>query len=322
MLTDLVYIVLGLAGLFIGGELLIRSSSRLALGFGVPPLVIGLSVVALGTSMPELVVSLSAALGGSSQLALGNVVGSNIGNIGLILGIAGLIRPLVVHDSLIRREIPIMLAISVLVFVMALDGSVSRVEGLLLVACYPIFTYVLYRSATRAQTNGHEQIVDEVEVIEGPQRPVRRGREIGLTLIAIVILMIGAQLTVTGAAGVARAIGISELVIGLTLVAVGTSLPEIVTSLAATIRRHDDLATSNVVGSNIANLLLILGFTAIILPVPVPDSVARVDLPVMIAFAGVLLALSFQRRLPRWAAGLLLAAYAVFVVATFLSNAG
>jgi cation:H+ antiporter len=214
-----------------------------------------------------------------------------------------------------------MLAISLLVFVMALDGSISRVEGLLLVAGYPVFTYMLYRSATGAKANGHEQIVDEVEVIEGPQRPVRRGREMGLTLVAILILMIGAQLTVTGASGVARAIGISELVIGLTLVAVGTSLPEIVTSLAATFRKHDDLATSNAVGSNIANLLIILGLTAIILPVPVPDSVAQIDLPVMIAFAAVLLALSARRKLPRWAAGLLLTAYALFVVATFLSRA-
>jgi cation:H+ antiporter len=321
MLTDLLSVALGLAGLFLGGELLIRSSSRLALGFGVPPLVIGLTVVALGTSMPELVVSLSAALGGSSQLALGSMVGSNIANIGLILGIAGLIRALTVHDSLIRREIPIMIGISVLVFVLALDGSISQAEGVLTFSGYLLFTAVLYRASVNAKKREHNEVIDEVQAIKGDLQPVKRSRELVLTFASIAILIAGAQFTVNGASSVARALGISDLIVGLTVVALGTSLPEIATAVAATLRKHDDLAAGNAVGSNIANLLVVLSLTAIILPVPVPEKMLRVDMPVMIAFSVVLLVLSFRRRLPRWAAGLLLAAYLTFVLVTFAGPA-
>lgn len=318
MLTDILFIALGMVGLFIGGEALIRSSSRLAEGFSIPPLVIGLTVVALGTSMPELVVSLSAATSGNSQMALGSVVGSNIANIGLILGLAGLIRPLRVNDSLVKREIPIMVAISVFVFVVALDGSISRVEGVLLFCGYLVFTFFLYRAAANAKKREHTEVIDEVQAIEGDVRTVRRGRELLFTALSILILIVGAQFTVNGASGVARSLGISDLIIGLTLVALGTSLPEIATAVAATLRKHDDLAAGNAVGSNIANLLVILGLTAIILPVPVPASVLRVDMPVMLGFAVIILVLSLNRRLPRWAAALLLAAYLVFVLVTFV----
>lgn len=316
MLTDVVFILIGMAGLFIGGEALIRSSSRLATGLGIPAIVVGLTVVALGTSTPELVVSLSAAAGGSTELALGSIVGSNIANIGLILGLAGLIRPLRVHASLIRREIPLMVAISILVFLVALDGSISRIEGLILFAGYLVFTWFLYRGAANGARENRD-VQDEVAALEGQPARIRRAREVGLVLISIVILIAGAQFTVTGASSVARALGISELVIGLTLVAVGTSLPEVAISIIATLRGHEDLATSNAVGSNIANLLVVLGVTAMILPVPVADRVLRVELPVMLAFAIVIMLLSFRQQLPRWVAALLLATYLAFVILTF-----
>ncbi|HYO88093.1 MAG TPA: calcium/sodium antiporter [Candidatus Limnocylindrales bacterium] len=316
MLTDVVFILIGMGGLFIGGEALIRSSSRLATGLGIPAIVVGLTVVALGTSTPELVVSLSAAAGGSTELALGSIVGSNIANIGLILGLAGLIRPLRVHASLIRREIPLMVAISILVFLVALDGSISRIEGLILFGGYLVFTWFLYRGAAKGARENRE-VQDEVAALEGQPARIRRAREVALVLISIAILIAGAQFTVTGASSVARALGISELVIGLTLVAVGTSLPEVATSIIATLRGHEDLATSNAVGSNIANLLVILGVTAMILPVPVADRVLRVELPVMLAFAIVIMLLSFRQQLPRWVGGLLLAAYLTFVILTF-----
>jgi cation:H+ antiporter len=319
MLTDFLLIALGMAGLFIGGEWLIRSSTRLAAGFRIPPLVIGLTVVALGTSMPELVVSVSAAASGSSEMALGSVVGSNIANIGLILGLAGLIRALTVNTSLIRREIPIMVAVSVIVFVMALDREISRVEGVLLLIGYLVFTVVLYRLSTRGPHEDSAEITGEVAAIEGDPSTLHRGRQIVAVLVSIAILAAGAQFTVTGAGNVARAIGISDLIIGLTLVAVGTSLPEIATAVAATLRKHDDLAAGNAVGSNIANLMVILAITAIILPVPVPEKMLRVEMPVMIGFSLVILLLSFRKRLPRWSAALLLSAYLAFVVLTFVT---
>ncbi len=321
MLENLLFIALGMVGLFAGGEWLIRSSTRLAAGFRIPPLVIGLTVVALGTSMPELVVSVSAALGGSTEIALGSVVGSNIANVGLILGIAGLIRALTVNTSLIRREIPVMVAVSVLVFVMALDRVITRTEGVLLFIGYVVFTVVLYRLSTRRAHPDSAQVQDEVEILEGDPAGIRKGRQILMLLLSIAVLVAGAQFTVMGASGVARALGISELIIGLTLVAVGTSLPEIATAIAATVRKHDDLAAGNAVGSNIANLLVILAITAIILPVPVPEKVLMVEMPVMIGFSLVLMLLSFRRRLPRWSAGLLLAAYLAFVVITFVTPA-
>jgi cation:H+ antiporter len=321
MLTDFLLIALGMAGLFVGGEWLIRSSTRLAAGFRIPPLVIGLTVVALGTSMPELVVSVSAAAGGSSEMALGSVVGSNIANIGLILGLAGLIRALTVNTSLIRREIPIMVVVSVIVFVMALDREISRVEGVLLFIGYIVFTVTLYRLSTRHKNEDSIEVTDEVAALEGDPNTIRRGREILMLVLSIVILVAGAQFTVSGAGNVARAIGISDLIIGLTLVAIGTSLPEIATAIAATLRKHDDLAAGNAVGSNVANLLVILAITAMILPVPVPEKVLRVEMPVMIGFSLVIMLLSFRRRLPRWSAGLLLAAYLAFVVLTFVTPA-
>ena len=321
MLTDLLYIAIGMAGLFIGGEWLIKSSTRLATGFRVPPLAIGLTVVAVGTSMPELVVTVSAAAGGSSELALGNIVGSNIANVGLILGIAGLIRALTVNTSLIRREIPIMVAVSILVFIMALDRVIGRVEGIVLIALYGLFAVVLYRASVSQPQPDAGEIRDEVEAIEGDAAAIRTGREFLKLVVAIAILIAGAQFIITGAGSIARALGISELIIGLTLVAVGTSLPEIATAVAATLRKHDDLASGNAVGSNIANLLLVLGLTAVIAPTTVPESVLRTGLPVMIAFALVLMLLSFRRKLPRWSAGILLVAYLVFVVVEFVGSA-
>jgi cation:H+ antiporter len=214
-----------------------------------------------------------------------------------------------------------MVAVSVLVFVMALDRVITRTEGVLLFIGYVVFTIVLYRLSTRRAHPDSAQVQDEVEILEGDLAGIRKGRQILMLLLSIAVLVAGAQFTVMGASGVARALGISELIIGLTLVAVGTSLPEIATAIAATVRKHDDLAAGNAVGSNIANLLVILAITAIILPVPVPEKVLQVEMPVMIGFSLVLMLLSFRRRLPRWSAGLLLAAYLAFVVITFIAPA-
>jgi cation:H+ antiporter len=318
MLLDVVSILFGLVGLFVGGEWLIRSASRLATGLGIPALVVGVTVVAIGTSMPELVVSLSAALSGISDLAIGSVVGSNIANIGLILGLAGLMMPLNINTSLIRREIPFMIVVSVTIFLMAADGSISRLEGLLLIISYAIFAVVLYRTGLReARREPSTEIPEEVAAIKGSPRRIDRLRELASVAGSLIVLIVGAQFTVNGAVSVARVAGINEVVIGLTLVAVGTSLPEIATAVIATLRGHSDLAAGNAIGSNIANILVILGITALIHPIAVPASLLNFEFPAMVFFALAIIPLVLNRVLARWQAALLLAAYIAFILVTF-----
>lgn len=321
MILDLVLVAFGLAGLYFGGEWLVKAASRLAESYGVPPIIIGLTIVAVGTSMPELVVSVSAAIAGSSDISLGNIVGSNIANIGLILGISGLIITLTIHESLIRQEIPVMIVVSVVLFAFATTGTITGVMGLVLLAGYAGFIYLLYRGyQTQANGAGVGEIEAEVEAIEGEPQAVNRRTEFIRMAGGIVLLVIGAQLTVTGAVNLARSFGVSELVIGLTLVAVGTSLPELATSVVAALRNHSDIAVGNVVGSNIANILIILGLTSIVRPIQVNPSLLRLEFPAMIAFAVILFPFVLDRKLERWAAGLFLLAYLAFVVFLFASG--
>jgi cation:H+ antiporter len=312
MLIDVAFIVMGLVGLYFGGEWLIKASSRLATSLGVPALVVGLTIVAFGTSAPELFVSISAALQGSSDLSVGNVVGSNIANIGLIMGLAGLVLPLMIHVSLIKREIPIMIGISVIMVLMALDGQISRVDGLILAVGYGAFTVLLYRFSTPSKSDAEYE--EEVEAVEGNPKQIGRGREAMRLITGLALLVLGAQAMVYGAVNIARNLGVSELLIGITLVAVGTSLPEIATSLLAIRRGHSDIAVGNAIGSNIANILAVLGLTAVVNPLTVDTTLLSFELPVMMGFAVVSLLLVLDRRLARWQAGLLLAAYVAFVV--------
>lgn len=316
IMSDVLSVVLGLAGLFVGGEWLVRAASRLAASFGVAPLVIGLTVVSFGTSAPELAVSLQAALAGSSDIAIGNVVGSNIANIGLILGLAGLIVALPVHVSLVRREIPVMIGVSFIAFLMALDGEVGRLEGLALFAGLLMFTGYLLVESRREQIAPEEAA--NIAQIEGVGGRVSRVVEAGRLVIGLALLLAGANLTVTGAVAIARGLGISEIVIGLTLVAVGTSLPELITSIIAAIKREPDIAVGNIVGSNIFNLLSILGLTAIARPVPVAAPVLQVEMPVMIGFAVLLLPFVLDRVLQRTQAAVFLMLYAAFVLFTLV----
>jgi cation:H+ antiporter len=326
MILDILSIAVGLAALFIGGEWLVRSASRLATSFRVPSLIIGLTIVSLGTSAPELLVSVSAALGGSSDIALGNVLGSNVANIGLILGLAGLIYPLTVHEQLIRREIPVMITVSALLWLMCADGEIGQLEGLALVLGYAVFTFALYYFREKPPSPKEQAAIGEIEEevarIQKPEPPnspgINRLRETGVLVVGLVLLAVGAQFTVNGAVNIARALGISELVIGLTLVAVGTSLPEIVTSVVASIRRHSDIAVGNVIGSNIANILAILGITAFIRPVQVAPELNSFEFPAMMFFAILVVPFAWNRQLGRWESAAFLAAYGVFVAGTLL----
>ena len=280
------FLVLGLIALFIGAEGLIRGASALALRVGITPLVVGLTVVAFGTSTPELVVSLKAALIGNSSISLGNVVGSNIANIALILGIAALIRPLDVHANVIRREIPIMIGLSILLIVLLLDGELGLIDGIIFVA--GIITYTIV-NVLMARKEKNTEVENEFK--EGLKTKLGVPVSIIFVIGGLGLMILGANLFVTSAISIAKAIGVSDAIIGLTIVAVGTSLPELITSIVAAYKNESDIAIGNVVGSNIFNILGILGITAIVIPLS-SAGISYVDFGVMLFTAIILLPLS------------------------------
>ncbi|MYD11536.1 MAG: calcium/sodium antiporter [Chloroflexi bacterium] len=311
MIDQVALLVAGLVALFFGGNWLVRGASNLALSFGVSVLIIGLTIVAIGTSMPELLVSVQAALAGKSDLAVGNVIGSNIANIGLILGATGLIAPLSVKAGLLRREVPIMILASLLAFGLTFDGSISRLEGAILLLAFVAFNLLFYRLARR-ESEARENLQADLE--ESPDGGLSRWREFMFLFAGVAALVLGSRMMVEGAVNLARLFGISELVIAITLVAFGTSLPELAASLSAAYHRETDLAIGNVVGSNIANLLLILGVTAFVQPISVDRGDAQFEFIIMIAFALLLIPFTRHQRLGRRGAALLLGAYVAFVI--------
>jgi len=298
-------IFFGIILLYFGAESLVRGSSRLASKFGIPPLVVGLTVVAFGTSSPELLVSISAALKGASDVAIGNVVGSNIFNIAVILGITALISPPRVHLDFIRREIPILVIVSLLAFGLIFAGAVSRTAG---VAFFlGLFAYIacsikLAKKQSEAESPG---------LSETATMPVWLCSV--LIVAGLAVLVFGSHLFVTGAVGAAREFGLSEAVIGLTIVAAGTSLPELATSLVAAIKKEPDVAIGNIVGSNIFNILGILGITASISPLKALG-VGIMDAGFMLGISVLLLTFAFsQKSISRSEGGVFLAIYLVYL---------
>jgi len=302
VLVDLALLVLGLVLLVAGADALVRGASRLASAAGVSPLVVGLTVVAFGTSAPELVVSVSGALGGSPDVAVGNVVGSNIFNVLFILGLSATITPLVVQVRLVRIDVPLMVLVSVLALAASWDGRVSRVEGLALVAGLVAWTAYTLRTARGEGASGGGG---------GVTGAGRRLPAAGVAVVGLVVLVVAARLCVAGAVGVARALGVSELVIGLTVVAAGTSLPEVAASVVAALRGERDLAVGNVVGSNLFNLLGVLGAAAAVAPrgLVVAEAARTFDLPFMIASAAACLPILFSGHRISRAEGILLLAW-------------
>ncbi|MCY3779123.1 MAG: calcium/sodium antiporter [Chloroflexi bacterium] len=317
MLAQVILLIFGLVALFYGGNWLVRGASNMALSFGVSVLIIALTFVALGTSMPELLISVQAALSGKSDLAIGNVIGSNIANIGLILGATGLITPLGVKAILLRREIPIMILISVGVYALTLDGQIGRADGLMLLIAFVAFNVAFYFLAKR-ESDTRDRLLSDLDD-EGAEG-LRRSREIAYLVAGIAALALGARLMVDSAVVLARAAGISELVIAITLVAFGTSLPELAASISAAWHKEADLAIGNVVGSNIANLLLVLGATAFLQPIPVARAEVQFEFIVMIAFAALLIPFMSRQRLGRKRSALFLLAYCAFVVYSIFSG--
>ena len=311
----------GLGLLLLGAELLVRGASRLALALGLAPVIVGLTVVSIGTSAPEMAISIGGALAGTPALALGNIVGSNIANVLLILGLVALVAPLVVHRQLVWLDVPIMIAASVLCFVMALDGHIARWEGVVLLACAIGYVVFLIRLARRHP----EQVPDTPSSEHAEPAPKPRViRQVLLMVIGLGMLIAGAQFLVDAATQMAAALGLSALVIGLTVVAVGTSLPEIATSILSVIRGQRDLAVGNIVGSNIFNLLLILGATALVAAggVPISTSALRFDLPVMTAVAFACLPIFFSgHRIARWEGALFLGYYVAYTAYLLMATA-
>ena len=313
-MTLLLLFLAGLVLLLLGAEFLVRGASRLALALGLSPLVVGLTVVSLGTSAPELAISVDSALRGAPDLALGNVVGSNIANVLLILGLCALVAPLVVHRQLVWLDVPLMIVVSLAVFAMALDGRIARWEGLLLAAGAVAYIVFLIRLSRR-----HPEQAPSDPALEAAADAPRRAHpflpQVGLIVAGLAMLVYGARLLVEAATDLALALGLSELVIGLTVVAAGTSLPEIATSILSVLRGQRDLAVGNLVGSNLFNLLLVLGTTAAIAPagVPVPGSALNFDLPVMTAVAVACLPIFFiGHRISRWEGAVFVAFYIAY----------
>ncbi len=308
MATTLLFILGGVVLLYFGAEGLVRGSVAVATRLGLTPLVIGLTVVAFGTSMPELVVSVGATLDGLAPIAVGNVVGSNIGNIALILGLSAVIRPLAVHAQVVRLDVPLMIAASIVFVLMLLDDAIGRVEGALLLTGLISYTVMSLRIARR------ESVPVQAEFAEGtPAAPRSLGISILLIAVGLGLLVAGARFLVSGGTDLARSVGVSDAVIGLTIVAIGTSLPELATSVLATVRGEGDIAVGNVVGSNVFNILGIIGVAALVRPL-VGTEMRLLDLAVMVGAALLLLPLARTGfRLTRLEAALLLVGYAAYL---------
>lgn len=293
-LIDVGRVVLGLVLLIAGGESLVRGASRLAARIGIAPLVIGLVVVSAATSAPELSVTVGAVIREDPGLAVGNVVGSNIANVLLILGISALILPLIVKRQLVRFDIPVMIGITVLFLVLALDGEIGQVDGVLLFAAVVVHVVL---SFTISKRDPEVAASVAVEVTDKPEASAVKSIVLSIlfVLAGIGLLVGGATFLVEGASNIARGFGVSSLVIGLTVVAIGTSLPELATSIIAVRKGERDLAVGNIVGSNIFNIGVVLGVPAILFPagIPVPPAAIALDIPLMLAAALALVPIAF-----------------------------
>ena len=314
-LTQLAAFAAGLVLLYYGAEWLVRGSARIARALGITPLVIGLTVVAFGTSAPELVVSVLASWRGESNVALGNVVGSNILNIALILGLSAVIHPLRVQSSLVAREMPVMIGSAIAIAVVGWNGTMSRIEGIVFLGVFVLYLWFVVALARRAPESVQVDYDEFEEALK--MEPGDESRQWDYFLVAggLLALVVGAHLLVTAAVAFARILGISDLVIALTVVAVGTSLPELATSAIAAMRGEADIAVGNIVGSNIFNVLLILGASAVVNPLSVDPGLMRFEIPVSIAISALLVPLALTRlTIERWEGALLLAGYVVFTV--------
>lgn len=314
---NLLLFVAGLAGLIAGAELLVRGASKLALSFGLSPLVVGLTIVAFGTSSPELAVSVGAALGGQTDIAVGNVVGSNVFNVLFILGLSALITPLVVNIQLVRQEVPIMIGASLLLLVLGLDGRISAIDGAMLAALMVAYTVFLVVQSRRETQAAQDEYAAEVKPAIAGGWDSRLPVQLALIVVGLALLVMGSQGLVTAAVAFAKVLGVSDVVIGLTIVAAGTSMPEVAASVMAAFKGERDIAVGNVVGSNTFNILGCLGASALAsggAGLGMPASVMAFDIWVMLATAIACIPIFLSgREIARWE-GFVFVAYYVFYV--------
>lgn len=288
---SVIWLAVGLVMLVAGAEFLVKGAAAIASKLGVPAIVIGLTIVAFGTSAPELAVSVSSSLAGETSVAFGNVAGSNIVNVLFILGASAIVTALAVTERIVRLDVPILIVVSVVALLMGLDNRIGRIDGVILVAGVIVYTVWLVRGSREQSPDVLAEYDESVEQLEGATADRPMVVQIGLVLVGLAILVVGSRLLVDGATEIAEALGVSDLVIGLTVVAVGTSLPELATSMLAAFRGQRDIAIGNVIGSNLFNLMFVLGASGVVSPkgIDVTDASLRLDLPVMILVVVILL---------------------------------
>lgn len=304
----------GFVALYLGADWMVRGAARLGKSLGLSSIVIGLTVVSLGTSAPELFVAIMATLRGSADLAVGNVLGSNLANIGLILGLTAIICPLYVAGRVVKKEMPIMVGLTILVAPLVMDGVVSRLDGLILVASLALYLAFVFFGVKKVPTPLWTGVTHLTEGLE-PRRKMAVLGDVGLLVAGTAALVLGGRAIVEAGTFLSREFGVSELVIGLTVVAIGTSLPELATSILAALRKQTDIAVGNVIGSNIFNIAAVLGVTGIVTPIDVDPGVIWVELPATLALSALVFFVTISPRrkseflILRWEGALLLAAY-------------
>ncbi len=313
--------MIGLVTLTVGAELLTRGGARLAALVGIPPIIIGLTIVALGTSTPELAVGIEAALEGSGSLAVGNIAGTNTFNILFILGISALLLPLDLDIRAVRFDLPVMTAAAVTLMLMASDGLLTRTEGAVLVAAAVVYTFGIIRSTRRESRAVKAEFAGEYRLAPTPHPMRDVASSFAVLMVGIAIVVVGAKWLVDGAVDLARMLGVSDAFIGLTVVAIGTSSPEFVTTVVSTLRQQRDIAVGNLIGSSTYNILFILGATAIVPPdgIAIGPGLVRIDIPIMalVTLACVPVFLS-GHRVTRWEGGLFVAAYLTYLTYVIL----
>ncbi len=320
MLITVVQLIVGLFFLWWGADLMVKNASRFASALGVSPVLIGLSIVSVGTSTPELVVSIVAAVQKSAGISVGNIIGSNIANIGLILGIGAMITPLKVKASWIRREVPYMILVTTIFAVEAFRGyELTRLDGSVLILLLILFVVYLGRYALKEMSD-FKELQEELHLNGNNPKYVTTWKKLGyllLSLVGLVILIVGSDWTVSSGKIIARQMGVSDMVIGLTIIAVGTSLPELATTIVGTLRGETDLVVGNVIGSNIFNLVLIGGIVSVIQPIPLEPGLININLPFLMVLSVLLLPLMRIRyNINRLEGFFLVAAYALFLYLT------
>ena len=314
-------VIVGFVALVGGGEFLIRSSVKLAAAVGIPPLVIGLTVVAFATSAPELAVVIQSSFAGKTDLGIGNAVGSNIFNVLFVLGLSALVAPLVVTARLVRFDVPLMMGASILLLLLSIDGHLGRWDGSLMFALLVAYLVWTIRQSRQAKQAVKEEFAEGFGPVRGKQLWI----QVAFFITGLVLLVVGAHYIVAGSVAIAKSFGVSELIIGLTVIAIGTSLPEVVTSVVASYRGERDIAVGNVIGSNLFNILGVLGLGSIFAPsgIDVTLDAIRFDMPVMIIVAIVCLPIFFVgNRIARWEGGLLFAYYVAYTSYLILHATG